>query len=306
MKLFFKRLAIFSSFAFLAFIIFEYLLRTFPNTYDVKQKLITKNSSEIEVIFTGTSHVFSGIRPKGIDFNSVNLANNSQSLYYDIQIVKRNLDYLKNLKAVVFEINFFTFNYNLDLGPEYWRNIFYYQTFGIEPQTDKVNLVDFSRLYQLKRNEILNLLQSQEENELYYKELGFGGGENMGKGPTQYAGDKKFNSFSEDYVNFKSAFLIEELSNLLMQLTVRNVDVYFLQVPVSSYLADNIKDSNRLDSTKNILLGFKQKFGTKDLNYFGDSRFSDDLFHDADHLNSKGSEVLTKILNQELKETIVE
>ena len=110
MKLFFKRLAIFSSFAFLAFIIFEYLLRTFPNTYDVKQKLITKNSSEIEVIFTGTSHVFSGIRPKGIDFNSVNLANNSQSLYYDIQIVKRNLDYLKNLKAVVFEINFFTFN----------------------------------------------------------------------------------------------------------------------------------------------------------------------------------------------------
>lgn len=306
MKLFFKRLAIFSSFAFLAFVLFEYLLRTFPNTYDIKQKLITSNSSEVEVLFMGTSHVFSGIRPEGIDFKSLNLANNSQSLYYDIEIVKSNLGNLKNLKAVVFEINFFTFNYNLDLGPENWRNIFYYQSFGIEPQTDKLSLVDLSRLYQLKRNEIFMLLQSQEQNELYFKELGFGGVEDMGKGPTQYAGEKKFNSFAEDYVNFKSDFLIQELSKLLMQLSARNVDVYFLQVPASSYLTDNIKDSNCLDSTKNILLGFKQNFGTKDLNYSEDSRFSDDLFHDADHLNGKGAEVLTKILNQELKETIVE
>ena len=306
MRLFLKRLFVFGLVILLALALWELTLRSFPNTYDVKKSLLESEQSEVEILFLGTSHVFSGINPERIDRKSINLANNSQSLYYDIEIVRNNLAKLSALKTVVFEINFFSFYYNLDLGPEKWRNIFYYQSFGIRPQTAQVGWLDLSRVYQLKRNGIIMLLQSQEQNELYFKKLGFGGVEDDGNGPAQKYAKKKYNSFAQEYINYSDDFLVQDLSKLLMQLRERNVDVYFLRFPASSYLTNYIKDSNYLDSTDNLLNALVQKFDARELNYFDDHRFNDDLFYDSDHLNSRGAKILTEFVNEGLKETTFE
>jgi hypothetical protein len=178
MRLFLRRLTFFSVTTLLALILWEFSLRSLPNSYDVKQKLLEENQSETKILFLGTSHVFSGIKPEMIECKALNLANSSQSLYYDINLVKNHLDGLPSLRAVVFEINFFSFYYNLDKGPEDWRNIFYYQSFGIKAQTERLNWLDLSRSYQLKRNEIKLLFESQEQNKSYFSALGFGGGGN--------------------------------------------------------------------------------------------------------------------------------
>lgn len=301
MKIFFRRLIVFLSIAFLGFVLLELLLRTFPNTYDIKQNLIAEKSSEIEVLFLGTSHVFSGIRPGRMDFQSVNLANNSQSLYYDIQIVKSHLNSFSNLKAIVFEINFFSFYYNLDLGPESWRNTFYHQSFGIKPQTEELSWLDLSRLVQLKRNEIILLLQSQKQNKIYFKELGFGGVEDDRKFPSQESAQKKFNSFSQDYINSDDAKVIQDLLELIMHLKSANVDVYFLRFPASSHLTSYIEESDYLDRTDSVLDSLFYNLGAKELDYFGDHHFDDDLFYDSDHLNMKGANLLTGLVNEAIK-----
>lgn len=306
MKLFFRRITVFSTLGFLGLILLELLLRTFPNTYDIKQNLIAKNSSEIEVLFLGTSHVFSGIRPERMDFESVNLANNSQSLHYDMQILKRQLNSLSNLKAVVFEINFFSFKYNMDFGPENWRNVFYYQSFGIKPQTEQLCCLDLSRLYQLKRNEMIMLLQSQKQNKRCFEELGFGRVEDDGNAPSQESAQKKFNSFSQDYINSDDAQVVQDFSELIMQLKRANVDVYILRFPASSYLTSYIKESSYLNRIDSVLNPMFHNLGAKELDYFDEHRFNDDLFYDSDHLNMKGTNVLTGLVNEAIKASTFE
>jgi hypothetical protein len=95
--------------------------------------------------------------------------------------------------------------------------------------------------------------------------------------------------------------MIERFGKMLSELEGRDVDIYLLHVPASSYLTDHIKGSKYLKSTNDLLELLKQKHRVIELNYLDDPRFSDDLFHDADHLNLKGAKRLTSIVNEDMK-----
>jgi len=301
MKLFLKRSLYFGLVVLILLVSWEFFLRNFSNTYDIKKELIDVNQSQVEVFFLGTSHSFSGINPREIDRPALNLANNSQSLYYDIRILEESLDDLPALKTVVFEVNFFSFFYNLDKGPEAWRNVFYYQSFGIDAQTEQLSLLDLSRSYQLKRNELVLLMESQEQNKTYFDALGFAGAETDRKELTEAAAHKKFLSFSNDYINEESEYLINRLSNLLDQLEDRNINVVIIQTPVSSFLSSYIKKSEYLNKTNQILNQLEKQYDITHLNYLYDERFNDELFQDADHLSIEGSKLLTFIVNEDLR-----
>lgn len=267
-----------------------------PNTYDIKKKLLEKNPQKIEFIFFGTSHSFSGINPTNFKTNSINIANNSQSIYYDLKILDKYLNKLENLKVVFFEINFFTFKYNLDKGPEAFRNKYYFQSFDLEPQTDNLTFLDKIRLRHLSNDEILILLKNYYITKNYENTNGFAQNDIGPKILNDSDIISKFKSFKFEYVNSNSSEILPLFSTIYKKLKEKNVRVVFVQLPVRKKLCHLINDEINNSAYFSTFESIVQQSNDCFLDYLCDDRFDDSLFVDSDHLTTNGANIFTKLL----------
>lgn len=102
---------IFSFFLFLLpvlliLIFIEVMLAQMEFAEKIKFRFIQTHANEIEILFLGSSQVERAINPKFITPSSINLANSSQRLYEDFELLKSFNKKLPNLKVVVIEITF--------------------------------------------------------------------------------------------------------------------------------------------------------------------------------------------------------
>jgi len=300
MNIFIKRSVLFAIPIIIAAVLMELLLRSIPNTYDIKNSLLEENASNIEIVLCGTSHTFGGIDPTQFDKFTVNIANDSQSLYYDIMILEKYLDQLTSLKMVVFEINFFSLYYNLDKGIESWRNIFYYQTFDIKPQTASLNFLDKIRLFNLTSSEITLLFKNYKLNQKYKANYGFAKNEILPKQINESTAKHKYDQFSNKFVNSAPEDLLGRLRKTLVRLSDKNIKIVFVQIPVSKQLCYFLQDPNTINKFDR-LDQYIIEFQIKNLTYLCDQRFNDSLFVDTDHLSYEGAKLLTSFLINDLK-----
>ena len=81
-----------------------------PNSYRIKRAAMTRMADSVEVIILGNSHAFFGLRPDLMSKPTLNLANVSQTLDYDLLLLA---DYqprcprLRRVYLVVDHSNFF-------------------------------------------------------------------------------------------------------------------------------------------------------------------------------------------------------
>jgi RNase H-fold protein (predicted Holliday junction resolvase) len=115
----------------------ESSLATLPTSYALKASLLKKNP-KIQIITLGDSHGYYGIDPSVWPIQGINLANNSQSLWYDLQITKKAVNNFPNLQEIVLPISYFSLWYEFsELHDEYWRQYFYMRIMHIPPSTMK-------------------------------------------------------------------------------------------------------------------------------------------------------------------------
>ncbi|OCB78491.1 hypothetical protein [Flavobacterium crassostreae] len=100
---------------------FELLLRNIPNDYSYKKKYLDAKSDGIEVLFLGSSHIYFGINPEYITKKSFNVAHSSQSLNFDLEIIKKYKNRWKNLKYIIVPIDYFSMYTTLEDAIEKWR-----------------------------------------------------------------------------------------------------------------------------------------------------------------------------------------
>lgn len=300
MRLFLKKTFLFAVPLLVAAVLMELVLRSLPNTYDIKNSLVEDNAPKIEVMLFGTSHTFGGIYPAQFDEFTVNIANNSQSLYYDLMILDKYLDRLPNLKTVVFEINFFSLAYNLDKGPESWRNKFYYQSFDIEPQSSSLNFFDKIRLFNLTSSEIILLFKNYSLNQEYKSNYGFAKNDIIPKKINESTAKFKYDQFKNDYMNSAPSELAELLNKTLKKLDKKDIQIVFVQIPVSSFLCKVLLESD----TPNVLESldiFITQSNFSYLDYLCNHEMNDSLFVDTDHLSYEGAKLFTGFLLRDLK-----
>ena len=84
----------------------EFMLGRMEFAESVKFKFIQNHTNEIEILFLGSSQVERAINPKFLTPVSINLANSSQRLYEDFELLKRFNKELPNLNVVLIEITF--------------------------------------------------------------------------------------------------------------------------------------------------------------------------------------------------------
>ena len=126
MSIFLRRLTLFLLPIVLLAVGAETYVRHIPNSYRIKQQTMEKIADIIEIIIQGNSHAYSGIRPEQLPGHAINLANVSQTVNLDLELLQRCICHCPRLRHVIMVFD----NSNLCDRPmeetDEWFRITYY------------------------------------------------------------------------------------------------------------------------------------------------------------------------------------
>lgn len=298
-------------FAFIASCIFlfsiaEILVRKIENVYGYKNDQIEKKESAFNTLILGSSHTFFGINPEHISRPAFNAANVSQDLKYDLFILKKSLNTLKNVEFVIVPLSIFSLYSELESGTESWRKYNYIHWFGYRELSarDFFDLRTYSEIASSPNKS--GLVRRAFDNYVLgtykptWSKQGWG---------TEYAASASESTLVETGKSAamrhqknqeKNTLSIERLKNIAEICTEKNIKLLIITTPAHSAYRDNL-DSDRLTTMTSTALNISDKNkNIRYINYLADERFSNSDFHDADHLSHKGAEKFTKLINREL------
>jgi len=284
----------------------EVRLRRVPNGYNTKRAFLEQQLDSVEVLVLGSSHAYFGIDPQCLSLRAFNLAFTSQSLYYDTRLVRRYLDRMPRLQLVLVETNYYNLWQQIADGKELWRDYFYYHFWGIRYRAlawFDLRMVSYIALYSpdvtlqyARRNFNVNPERDAPPT-------GFGWGPKDTITILAAIGD----SWGRARAQLHNAAIntpelpehIADLDSMLEELGRRHIRVVFVTLPVldcySRYLspAINLRNVQAID----ILCS---KHGCRRADYLFDMRFVASDFLDADHLNFRGAQKFSRILNHDI------
>lgn len=282
----------------------EYRLRKVENSYSYKKEKFEKNIDNIEVLIMGSSESLHGINPEFLNLKGFNLANVSQSLYYDKELIIKYINQLQKIKVVILSISYFSLWYDVyNNSIEYWRDYYYYHFWGINTNANEsFNLKKYSyiSLYGTDFTQ-LSLFENFPNLPDLTTENGF-------LPNSQYLQDSFTDTDARNRVGEHNSAMKENslksnllyLHEILEVLRSKGVAVIFVTCPVTKRyfsFANTTKINSILENVNNLC----KEYGCIYLYYLNDDRFTDKDFWDFDHLNSNGAEKFTRILNQDIK-----
>jgi len=286
----------------------EYRLRHVPNEFSSTKAAFDTKVGEVEILITGTSHAQNGVAPQSLALPAFNLAYGSQSLHYDTQLVLKYVDSMPNLKLVIFAISYHALEYRLLNSIERWRSGFYNQVYGIpgEDSGEGFKLVNYSYIALFTPKEALRLASggflgaAEAEAKRNQAPTTFTQGDVSERYGRIRVRGHEAQMRQVDLVNNVAA--LERVSALLKQ---RNVSVVFITVPTHHTYYDhiNVTSYQRMQETIKQITG---KLGVPYFNYLRDDRFTLEDFVDSDHLNKRGAEKLSHILNEDVVKRYVQ
>jgi hypothetical protein len=279
-----------------------------PNSYSFKKKNLEKKLPDIELLIVGSSHAYFDIDPAWFRGNAYNMANASQSLYYDAKIIEKYLPEMKRLKKVLFAVTYFSFGFHLADSREDWRCFYYERYYGIPPGekggTGFLDLRKYSLTalyggkesfkYMLKGFKV-NLAEHVQPNGWYASTIPMGpiNAEAGRKRVLSYNADMQMENYDRNYQR------LDELFRLLRQ---KGIEPVIITPPVYRTCRDNL-DPARVRKMEELIHSLCSRYKAHYFNYLADNRFILADFSDNDHLNPQGAEKFTRILNEEIPES---
>lgn len=95
----------------------QFITKSLPNSYNHKQALLSSNK-DASALVLGSSHALYGINAAELGKDAINLANTSQSIFIDEQLLKKYMETHRAPKVVIEPVSYFSLNYKLTKGPE--------------------------------------------------------------------------------------------------------------------------------------------------------------------------------------------
>jgi len=290
MKKFIKLIIIFSVPILFLLIIIEFSLRDIPNDYKYKKEYLNNNSNELEVLFLGNSHVYFGINPVYINKKSFNASHISQSLDYDLAILKKYEGELKNLKYVIVPIDYFSFYSNLEYGIENWR-IKNYVIYYDMPQKNSF-WDNFEILNGKFENNLLRLTSNQSN--ITCNTLGWGtiynSKNNKNLDDTGLISSKRHTVIKDNSIYDKN---IQVVNSFIDFANRKNIKLIFITSPAYKTYSENLNKEQLETSINTINKLISGKTNSKYYNLLNDNSFKKGDFYDADHLNEIGAKKLS-------------
>ena len=281
----------------------EVLLRKMPNDYKLKKEYLDKNADKIEVLILGSSHSFYGVNPKYLGYKSFNAGYVSQSLKYDMGIIKHYSDKMDRLKAIVLPISYFSLFSKLELGNEKWRVKNYCIYYGI--CTDKIE--DYFEI--LGSNFDINL---QKINSYYFSDSYNTKSSTLGWGKN-YNSDNQRNLKETGRVAAKrhtashKRYFVENvtlLESIISFCRSNDVKLILFTPPASKFYYNHLEKEQLELTTNKINEIDRNNLHVKYFNWLNENDFTSEDYFDADHLNEVGAKKLSILINEQIENTM--
>lgn len=267
------------------------------------KKYLSLGEKTVKVVNIGSSHGKYAFYYLTDDLKKINLARNSQSFYYDLQLLKKYSNKIKLDSVIVIPISIFSFYNQKDKELDE----------GYIQLLDKKNIlnINFKEYFLIKNFSVLyppsNILKLKEN--LKYKEY-----------QVKYPNNLKLNDKIEESkktglrhlgisdIKYSIKNAEEDFINLINYIESKNWKYVLITTPFSYLYNENIEKYQKgafkeriYDNIKKVEKRLEKKFIY--LDYSHDSRFENNLeyFFDDDHLNEKGAKYFTEILLEDLK-----
>jgi len=283
--------------------------RVHPNTFTVKKAFLERQAQDVEVLVLGSSHAYYDVLPGLLGRPAFNLADVSQSLFYDRALLKKYLGQMPSLKLVVLPVSYFSLGCQLDDGTELWRSYYYYKFYGLYHRDWRQdwNVRNFSDYFLC--NEQLGGIRNVFWGKIKDVSADYDPWGGWTKRAADHAGEKPM-SLSESaqvvlerhHDLMKSQHVQENvaiLEDIIHELKVRGIKLVLVTTPVTRYYSDGM-NAGQYQQMQDILKRLSSDYGVNYYNYGLDSRFSDEDFFDGDHLNLRGAQKFSLLLKADV------
>ena len=297
-------------------IFFEVYLRTINTQYKEKLNGLHKSSKNIEVLILGNSHAAYGVNPNVMTKEAYNMAMVSQSLYYDFEIVKKEINNMPNLKYVILSLDYHTLYFSNQEGT---RNNWSYYDYGIDKNIDNITKlsrfwfgytprVSFSILTKDIKRRYTSLLNKkyvidydiQNDIDIHDKmKKGFLAFKNIKNRISQKElkiRAKKFNNYVLN-LNERKANLYR-FEKIFQYLSSKNINIILITSPCDKKIVELFNNKVRLNDIKEINYLLK-KYNVAYFDYLNLIK-DDNMFYDFDHLNKDGALLFSTMLNKDI------
>lgn len=257
---------------------------------------VKNNEEKIETIVTGLSYAEYGIDLDKYNKFAVNIANASQDLYYDYNLIKwilKNYD-VKKIKEVVIGLCYYSFEYDLSLSAMKDKTVLYYRHVKLSHNMENVEQLLDGLDESIEIASLIFNFNSENKPIIYWNNS------NQIYKPDEIIGKKQAHlDCSKDYPKTvkENTIIFREYLQLLKDYNINAVVAVF---PASNYYTKHF--SSRIEQEFNEIINkVGEEYNFQYIDYFRSELFGDSDFRDVSHLNQKGAGKFTKILNEIIK-----
>lgn len=244
------------------------------------------NNSNYRVIVTGISYTRAAILENVLKYKCVLAAFASQDIRFDYKMAEYIIHnkYDNKIDYCIIGLSYYSFQYDLLKSSMKNKSDFY--SF-IDSKDDEKNY-DFENENIVFRKEFKNNFSQEVEFSKLEKNIK----SEIGKKQALLDCNKNYPETVEENKQI--------LKNYLKLLKNNKIKPIIVVCPASKYYTKNF--SKRIeDEFHTIIDEFRNEFGFQYIDYFDSEEFDDDDFQDVSHLNNKGAEKFTNILNKIIK-----
>jgi hypothetical protein len=282
----------------------EYNLLQISNTYNLKKVYFEKELPSVETLVLGSSHVLNAINPRFLEQKAFNLANISQSLYYDIALTNQYIEKMSALKTVCVGISYFSFFAQLEDLDEEWRTFYYYYYWQLScPHTQRGDMRKYSLIALYSNLTTLKYLSRKWQiNEApllqangFMPKLDIGN-ETLINNKT---GFERFTILQNEKRSGRRLEIEAQLTEFVKTLSQKNIKVVLFSTPTYKTYRQYLNQNDLAENTLYIK-ALCEKYACKFVDFSSDSRFQLADFANNDHLNENGAEKFSTYFNNEV------
>lgn len=276
-------------------VVLEFALRNIPNDYKVKHHYLDAHAEEVEVLFLGSSHMYYGVNPAFISKNSFNAAYVSQSIDFDLALLKKYEKQLKKLHYLVVPMDYFTLYNSLEISNESWRikNYALYYELNNLPFKYHFELINGKFEYAVKRL----AYYFKSETPITCNELGFGTAYKANKS-LELVENGKLAAKRHTEVHFKPNEKLRAVLYKFVEFTKQNhIKLVLVTCPAYTSYVNHLNKEQLHEMHKVICDAQKGHSNVLYFDFLKHSAFNASDFFDGDHLNDRGAKKFSLLLN---------
>lgn len=298
MRRFLKNILIIGAIMFSILFGIELLLLTKPNDYSYKRKYIESHLDGIKVLFLGHSYFEVGINPAVIGDSVFNAAISGRAAgnTWDAQLAERYVPKMKNLKVLALPFAYHHIYETKSITPESRSNIRTYKCMNYK----YLGLTSGSfslRFWPELLNSNLNFWArlSTKASKVQCDSLGFIAFPDRAENwQTEHLPDTEPTKADLNKV------LLQDYLRIAAVCKENGVSFVIIATPIYDTYRQIISEKWQVDAEKIISEVRKSFPEVLFYNFAFDSRFTEDYFKDAGHLNEQGAKMFSEIVKEEV------